>query len=355
MKKKLVLSCILLLLVLSLAACGGTQKEEAAEPETQLFTDSLGREVELPESITRVAPSGKVATMILATIAPEYMVCVSENSDAVNEKYLSDNLDTLPVTGQLYGGKSTLNLEQLLSCEPQVIIDLGDRKDGMVEELNALQEQVGIPVVFLEADVLHMEQMYRSLGQLLDGKSKRGEELAALAADTLSFAEALREKVGEDERVRVMFTAGADGLGTNAKGSSQAQVIELVGAENAVVVENVVNKGGGNVISMEQLYLFDPDIILFSPESYCDGAAHDPLWQPLTAVQNGRLYEIPAEPYNWMANPPSINMLLGVWWLGELAYPQYCEYDIAEKTQELFSVLWDYTLSDEEVAALLHR
>ncbi|MBR7146476.1 MAG: ABC transporter substrate-binding protein, partial [Oscillospiraceae bacterium] len=263
--------------------------------------------------------------------------------------------DALPVTGQLYGGKSTLNLEQLLSCEPQVIIDLGDRKDGMAEELDTLQEQVGIPVVFLEADVLHMEQMYRSLGQLLEGKNERGEELAALAADTLSFAETLREKIREDERVRVMFTTGADGLGTNAKGSSQAQVIELVGAENAVVVENVVNKGGGNVISMEQLYLFDPDIILFSPESYCDGAAQDPLWQPLTAVQNGRLYEIPAEPYNWMANPPSINMLLGVWWLGELAYPQYCEYDIAEKTQEIFSVLWDYTLSDEEVAALLHR
>jgi len=354
MKKKLVLSCILLLLALSLAACGEMQNG-AEKMETRLFTDALGREVELPTSITRVAPSGKTATMILATIAPEYMVCVSENADSVNGKYLSHILDALPAVGQLYGGKSTLNLEQLLSCEPQIIIDLGDRKEGMAEELDALQEQVGIPVVFLEADILHMEQMYLSIGQLLDGKSARSEELAALAADTLSFAEALREKVGEDERVRVMFTAGADGLGTNAKGSSQAQVIELVGAENAVVVENVVNKGGGNVISMEQLYLFDPDIILFSPESYCDGAAQDPLWQPLTAVQNGRLYEIPAEPYNWMANPPSINMLLGVWWLGELAYPQYCEYDIAEKTQEIFSVLWDYTLSDEEVAALLHR
>ena len=62
-----------------------------------------------------------------------------------------------------------------------------------------------------------------------------------------------------------------------------------------------------------------------------------------------------AEPYNWMANPPSINMLLGVWWLGELLYPQYCHFDMTEKTQEIFRTLWNYELSDAEAAALLQR
>ncbi len=354
MKKRLFVSCILLLLLFALSACA-QPRESAAEEGARRFVDSLGREVEVPESITRVAPSGKVATMILATIAPEYMVCISERADAVSEKYLSDKLADLPVTGQLYGGKSSLNAEALLACGAEVVIDLGEARGGMAEELNALQEQLGIPVVFLSADVADMERMYRSLGELLEGKSERGEELASLAADTLSFAASLRQKVGEDERVRVMFTSGADGLGTNAGGSPQAQVIGLVGAENAVALDRAVGKSGGSVISMEQLYLFDPDVILFSPESYYEFAHSDPLWQPLTAVQNGRLYEIPAEPYNWMANPPSVNMLLGVWWLGGLVYPQYCEFDMAEKAQELFSVLWGYELSEEDAAALLDR
>lgn len=350
MKKTILISCIVLLLLVGCTPAVQEQKKA----ETLLFTDSLGREVEIPAHITRVAPSGKVATMILATVAPEYMVSVSENPDAVSEKYLSENLRSLPATGQLYGGKSALNPEQLLACAPELIIDLGEAKGGMAEELDALQETLGIPVIFLSAGLGDMEQMYRTLGSLLAGKEQRGEALAELAAETLSFAETLRGKVGE-ERVRVMFTTGADGLGTNAKGSSQAQVIELVGAENAVVVEDVVSKGGGNVINMEQLYLFDPDVILFSPESYRELAPSDPVWQPLTAVKRGALYEIPAEPYNWMANPPSINMLLGVWWLGELLYPQHCEFDMTEKTQEIFRTLWNYELSDAEAAALLQR
>ncbi len=352
MKRMIYATCIFLFLVLTVCGCA-QRLEQHDTAEKILFTDSLGREVELPARITRIAPSGSVATMILATIAPEYMVSVSEDIDNVKGKYLSDFLDDLPAAGQLYGGKSSISPESLLACDAQIIIDLGDRKNGMAEELNALQEQVGIPVIFLEADLMHMEQMYRALGMILDGKKERGAELADFASQTLAMAKEKRALIAADESVRVMFTAGADGLGTNAKGSTQAQVIELVGAENAILVEDVINKGGGNLINLEQLYLFDPDVILFSPDSYYAAAADDAAWQQLTAVRNGEFYEIPDEPYNWMANPPSINMLLGVWWLGNLIYPQYYDYDMGEKAQEIFRTLWNYELSGEETAALL--
>ncbi len=53
------------------------EEEAPAEPETVSFTDSLGRTVELPADITRIAPSGAVATLILAAIAPECMVTIN--------------------------------------------------------------------------------------------------------------------------------------------------------------------------------------------------------------------------------------------------------------------------------------
>lgn len=56
-------------------------------------------------------------------------------------------------------------------------------------------------------------------------------------------------------------------------------------------------------------------------------------------------------PYNWLSNPPSLNMLLGVWWLGNLLYPQYYAYDMVEKTQEIFRLLWSYDLSADEARA----
>ena len=143
-------------------------------------------------------------------------------------------------------------------------------------------------------------------------------------------------KIAEDQRLSVLYSSGSDPLGTNAEGSSQAQALGIVGAKNAVVLEDVSNKGGGNPINLEQLYRFDPDVILFTAGSTYSTAADDEAWQPLRAIEAGRYYEIPSMPYNWLSNPPSLNMLLGVWWLGNLLYPQYYAYDMVEKTQEMF-------------------
>ena len=117
----------------------------------------------------------------------------------------------------------------------------------------------------------------------------------------------------------------------------------------------VSNRGGGNTINLEQLYNFDPDVIVFAAGSIYGTAAEDPAWNQLSAIRDGRYYEIPGMPYNWISNPPSINMLLGVWWLGSLLYPQYYDYDMTEKTQEAFRVLWDYELSADEAEEMLQN
>lgn len=328
-------------------------EETAAEPETLAFTDSLEREVELPRDITRVAPSGAVATMILAAIAPECMVTVNATPSESQMAFLPANLASLPETGQMYGSKANLNLETLLAADPQVVIDLGDKKGDMTEDLNALQDQIGIPVIFIEADLAHMAEAFRMLGSLLSGKADRGQELADLVDRTTTMAAENSAKITDDMRLRAMYTTGEDGLGTNAAGSIQAQVLDMVGVENAVVVEDVSNKGGGNVISLEQLYNFDPDVILFADGSIYDTVTDDSAWSQLTAISTGKYYEVPCSPYSWLSGPPSMNMILGVWWLGNLIYPEIYDYDMAEMTQEFYKTLWGYELSSDEVTALL--
>ena len=291
--------------------------------------------------------------MILAAIAPECMVTINAAPSESQIAFLPANLAALPETGQMYGSKANLNLETLLAADPQVVIDLGDKKGDMAEDLDALQEQIGIPVIFIEADLPHMAEAFRTLGGLLSGKADRSEFLAALVDRTTTMAEENAAKITDDMRVRVMYTTGEDGLGTNAAGSMQAQVLDMVGVENAVVVEDVSNKGGGNIISLEQLYNFDPDVILFSDGSIYDTVADDSAWSQLTAISTGKYYEVPSSPYNWLSGPPSMNMILGVWWLGNLIYPEIYDYDMETMTQELYKTLWGYELSSEEVTALL--
>ncbi len=375
--KKLLALLLAAVMVFSLAACGAetpapaateapavteapAEAETPADPteesaaETVSFTDSTGRAVELPANITKIAPSGPVATMILAAFAPEKLVCTGTNIGDDQAAFLYEGLAELPVTGQLYGGKATLNLEELLATGAEVIIDLGDFKKSIADDLTALQEQTGLPCVFLEADLAHMADAFRSLGTIL-GKEERGEELAKLVEETMSMAAENSARIAEDQMVSVLYSSGSDPLGTNAEGSSQAQVLGIVGAKNAVVVDEVTSKGGGNMINMEQLYSFDPNVVLVTDAAALEIIESETAWQELRAVKDGKVYTVPTEPYCWLSAPPSMNMILGVWWLGNLLYPEVYDYDMTAKAQEIYKTFWNYDLTAEEAAAMLGK
>ena len=322
------------------AACAAPVKPEASR--TVPFTDDAGRTVELPADITRVAPSGAVAKLVMTVLAPEQLVSLNAPYAEAQEDFVPEAVRSLPVTGQLFGGKSNLNLESLLSAAPQIILDLGDLRSDTAETLDDLQTRTGIPVVFLCADLDHMAQTLRTLGSLLSGKRERGAALAAYTEKTLQTAEALAGKIPDSERKTVLFLAGTEGLGVNPAGSSNAQVIERIGAVNAAVMDSFVSKDGGNLIDTEQLFLFDPDVLVYSPQSVF-AENPDPAWKNLRAVQEGRCFEIPAEPYSWLSNPPSVNLLPGIWWLAEKVYPEYCEFDLNAVLREYFELFWGNT------------
>lgn len=349
---KKTITFILVCLILSSLLFAQPAKEE--KENTRLFIDSCNREVEIPIDVNAVVPSGSVATIFLTCFAPEKMVSVNAHPSTESQKYFSSLVSTLPETGQLYGGKSTLNLEEILSTGAELIIDLGDYKKGMEEDLDTLQETVGIPVVFISADLSNMASAFRSLGEILN-MEERGEELAMLVEETLSMAKENSSKIKDEERVSVMYTSSPSGLGTNAKGSSQAQVLDIIGAENAVVVDNVSGKGGGNIINLEQLLIFNPDVIVFAPGSIYESVENEDGWKELDAIKNGKYYEIPDSPYNWLSMPPSMNMILGIWWLGNLVYPEYYSYDMTSKAQEIFSLFWKYNLTNDEASLMLSR
>lgn len=375
--KKLLALLLAAVMVFSLAACGAetpapaateapavteapAETETPADPteesaaETVSFTDSTGRAVELPANITKIAPSGPVSTMILAAFAPEKLVCTGTNIGDDQAAFLYEGLSDLPMTGQLYGGKATFNLEELLATGAEVIIDLGDFKKSIADDLTALQEQTGLPCIFLEADLAHMADAFRSLGTIL-GKEERGEELAKLVEETMTMAAENSAKITEDQMVSVLYSSGSDPLGTNAEGSSQAQVLGIVGAKNAVVVDEVTSKGGGNMINMEQLYNFDPNVVLVTDAAALEIIESETAWQELRAVKDGKVYTVPTEPYCWLSAPPSMNMILGVWWLGNLLYPEVYDYDMTAKAQEIYKTFWNYDLTAEEAAAMLGK
>jgi len=243
-------------------------------------------------------------------------------------------------------------MEALIAASPQVIIDIGDMKGTEAKDMDAIQKQTGIPTIFIETSLDKFAAAYRTLGKLL-GKEEKGEQLASYLENTIATAKGNAAKIPEDKRLSVMYCTGSSGLNCMAKGSLQADVIDLVGAVNAIVVDNPTGSGMGDPIGMEQLYRFDPDVIVMTTGGPFAKVGTDSTWSKITAVKNNRFYEIPNMPYCWMSNPPSINRVLGIWWLGNLLYPELYNYNMADKTKEFYKLFWNYDLSDAEASALL--
>ena len=235
----------------------------------------------------------------------------------------------------------------------QLPFSLGDAKENVRSDMDGIQKQTGIPTVFLEATLEEMPQAYRKLGQLLHREAE-AEVLAVYLEQTLAMAAENSAKLPQDARKTVLFGTGATGLACNAEGSVQADVLSLVGAGNAIHSEEISNRNGGTTVNLEEVYACDPDVILLAAGGPYDTLAESE-WSGLTAVKNGTYYEIPNLPYDWMSSPPSINRVLGIYWLGNLLYPELYDYDMVEKAQEFYRLFWHYELSAEEAERLLAR
>lgn len=354
MKQRILALFLALCLCLPLAACGKKQGYDPLEGvQTRVVTDSAGRQVEIPADIRRVAPSGSTAQMILMPIAYDLLAGLASSPSAAQMPYFPEEVRYLPTFGQFYGSKANLNMESLIDARPQIIIDLGDKKDSIADDMDRIQKQTGIPTVFIEANLDDMAAAYRTLGDILN-RSDMAERLAQFIEKTVSMARENSAKIPENQRLSVLFGTGSTGLACNAAGSVQADVINLVGAVNAIIPQEVSNRGGGTTVSLEEVYAVEPDVILLSTGGPYDTLAQGE-WAGLQAVQSGKYYEIPGLPYDWMSSPPSVNRVLGIWWLGNLLYPELYDYDMVQVAREYYGLFWHYDLTEEEARQMLSR
>ena len=140
-------------------------EEEAApeEPEEIIVTDMIGREVALvPGSYTRVVCIGAGALRMYSYIGDVNLLCGVEDIDnaslaerpkmfdSVARPYVlayGETFETLPSCGVGGPQAQAAEAERILACNPDIVIS--EYED--VEKEDALQEQLGVPVITLKA------------------------------------------------------------------------------------------------------------------------------------------------------------------------------------------------------------
>ena len=353
--KKWIALLLALVMSVSLFACGaqpetnnGDSQNTGDEAATRVFTDSCGREVTVPVNVEKVAVSGPLAQIVVFAMAPDKLVGIANAWDESAAQFLDTKYYDLPLLGQLYGGKGEMNLETLLAAAPDVVIDVGEPKGSIVEDMDALQEQTGIPFVHIDAYLASMDNTYAMLGDLLAMPNE-----AQGRADYCRYAyDRAVEIANSVEKANLLYITGDEGLNVIAKGSYHAEAIDLL-ANNLAVVEEPSSKGTGNEVDMEQILNWNPDVILFAPGSIYASVGSNENWQTVTAIKNGTYYEVPMGPYNWMGFPPSVQRLLGMTWMAKILYPDAADYDLYTEVSTYFQLFYHCELTQTQYDALV--
>jgi iron complex transport system substrate-binding protein len=314
----------------------------------QTVTDAAGRAVPIPNKVGRVFPAGPPAAILLYTLAPDLLLGWPRANRPEECIYMLPDVCARPEVGRITGRGNTANLETVLALKPDLILDVGSTAPTFVSLATRVQEQTGIPYALLDGRFDAIAPAYRKLGELTHRRAD-AETLARYADETMTAIKGRIDKVPDSARPRVYYARGPRGLETGLGGSINVETIEFVGARN-VAAER---RGGLATVSVEQVLLWNPEVIVTIDRDFAATVRGDPVWSQVAAVRAGRVHLSPKMPFGWVDFPPSVNRLIGLWWLAKILYPEQFPEDIAALTRDFYTRFYHRTPTDAQIEHVL--
>jgi len=323
----------------------------AGPSQAREITDMFGKKVPVPDHPQKIYSTAPPVTYMLYAIDPSILAGLNFPVREWEKRYLRKSMRELPVLGGWFGQGSTPNLEIILKINPEIIVPL--KNDSATKgKVDTTMKTMPMPVIGVTLNSLaDYPGAFLYLGRVL-GRETRAEKLAAYSRRTLSEMASIASSIPVRERVSVYYAEGVDGLSTECDTSEHADLISRVGGQNVhrCKTENLM---GMEKISLEQVMLYNPEVILVMEKGFCGKIFSDPRWRRIRAVKNRKVYLIPNQPFNWFDRPPSFMRLLGAKWLARLLYPERYRIDIVEEVRYFFKLFLGVNFDAQEAKEIL--
>ena len=315
------------------------------------IVDGVRRKVVIPRRAQRIYAAGPPASILVFAIAPDKLIGWTTAWREAERQFIPGKYADLPTLGRLTGRGNTANVEVVLQAKPDLIIDYGTVSPTLASLADRVQQQTGIPYLLLDGDFDRMADAIRQIG-IASGEEGRADTLARYAQDTMSDINRRVAKVPSGRRPRVYYGRGPQGLNTGLAGSITTEFIEQLGAVN---VTAGLGRGGLVQVSVEQVLLWNPEVIVTIDSNFYALARTHPQWRDLPAIKAGRLYLAPTLPFGWIDSPPSINRLIGLRWLARILYPDAFPEDLRPIVRDFYTRCYHQTPTDAQLDQLLRQ
>ncbi|MDF0535799.1 ABC transporter substrate-binding protein [Shewanella yunxiaonensis] len=299
-----------------------------------------------PTDVRKVLSAGAPADMLLLALAPQHLQGFSSFSLQQDFPWFSQSVRGLPKLGRLAGRASTLSLEQLLALKPDIIVDCGDVTNTFRSVAQRTVAQTGIPYVLVSGQLTDSPAQLTQTGALL-GVEATAAQLASMAKQILSDAKNFAANTGKN--IRFYAARGARGLETGLAGSLHTEAIELLGLRN---VAEVSGRNGLAQVSMEQLLLWQPDLIITQDITTWQHITQSPQWQGVRAVKQQQVLCYQRFPFGWLDAPPGVNRLLGLRRL-QAHLDSRLRPTFKTDMQQFFQTFFHSSLSDDDYRILV--
>lgn len=290
-----------MIVICVLAGCTEAHRETlqhnvAQIEDTVTFTDDLGRELTIkrPERVVTLISSfadiwhlaGGVDQIVATTNATWTYFDLPLKSDVIN-----------------LGATKSINLEQLIACEPDLIIASCGTDRNL--ELEDSLEQMGLAVAYFSVN--NFEDYLRVLKTCTE-ITGHVENYETYGNSVKKQLEEAKERVdGSSPSVLYIRTTGSSCKVKNSEDSVLGEMLADMDTRNIADVEGSLLEQ----LSMEVIIEKDPDYIFVVLQSADPQDAKDmlettllmnPAWETLSAVKEGRFYIMDPNLYNLKPN-----------------------------------------------------
>ena len=360
--KKLISLIMAAVLLLSLCACG---VQGAPDDGDVSVTDMVGREVNInPGTYKRVVCIGAGALRMYCYIGDASALAGVEDIDnttlaerpamfdSVARPYVlayGETFNSLPSCGVGGPMAQSAEAEKILACDPDIVISEFEDKD----KSDALQEQLGVPVITLSAGSKGVfdEKFYGSMELLgkVFGKEAKAEALVTYVKDEAAAISARVADIPESEKPSV-YICGLGNWGTtdHLMTAESYASFEVAGVKN--VVSGLGIQGVGPIEEEKFVELGEQmDIIIMDAAAVKNikplYAEDSTMFDTCKAWQNGEVYLEMA--YNAYYTNYEI-ALLNTWFIAKTVYPEaFADIDMTAKTNEVTKQFLGSELADE--------
>lgn len=340
--------CLLLGLALAASPAASGAADSTPAPAQKTLTDYTERKVEVPVTVKRIgclyAFAGHVVTM-LGRCSDIVAISNGLRRDVLLAKICPGIQNAVVPKAQ-----GAINIEELLNTRPDLLFISPEtgKNDAEMQKL----ERFKIPGLVVDyKNMQEQQQAIALIGRAL-GASERAESYNRYYRQCIDRVAAQAAKIPKDKRIK-LYHCLTEPTHTDAQGSISTDWLQATGIVNVSAVQADSAFTGKTHVGLEQVILWNPDVILANEPGTVETVTGDSQWASVSAVKNKRVYQMPIGISRW-GHPGSLETPLALLWTAKTIYPDYFrDIDIFAETRAFYKRFFNYDLSDEMVRQIV--